>query len=221
MSIAITDDHLTLSHTVKDFLSRRDARGDSRRLLEAPEEGLPSWWKEVAELGWLGLHLPEDQGGSGFGMEELVVVVEDFGRAVAPSPFVPTVIVSAVLAASGSSAVTRHIPGLADGTVTAGVGLAGNITVKNGTASGNGGTVLGGATAQLVLLPAGDDAVLVAVGDGATVTTPPNLDPTRRTSKIELDNAPVAVLAGGRRLLTDYARLLLAAEAVGMARECT
>ncbi|HUC34009.1 MAG TPA: acyl-CoA dehydrogenase family protein, partial [Ilumatobacteraceae bacterium] len=76
-------------------------------------------------------------------------------------------------------------------------------------------------TAQLVLLPAGDDAVLVAVGDGATVTTPPNLDPTRRTSKIELDNAPVAVLAGGRRLLTDYARLLLAAEAVGMARECT
>ncbi|MFN8027835.1 MAG: acyl-CoA dehydrogenase family protein [Acidimicrobiia bacterium] len=49
------------------------------------------------ELGWLGLHLPEAHGGSGFGLEELVVVVEQLGREVTPGPFVPTVVASALV----------------------------------------------------------------------------------------------------------------------------
>ncbi len=56
------------------------------------------------QLGWLGLHLPEEHGGSGYGLEELVVVVEELGRAVTPGPFVPTVIVSATLDAVADDA---------------------------------------------------------------------------------------------------------------------
>ena len=93
MSIAITEDHQSLAKTADDFLHRRDARGSARALLEAPDEALPSWWGELVELGWLGLHVPEAQGGSGYGLEELVVVIEQLGSAVAPGPFVPTVIV--------------------------------------------------------------------------------------------------------------------------------
>ena len=89
MSIAITEDHQSLAKTADDFLHRRDARGSARALLEAPDEGLPSWWGELIELGWLGLHVPEAQGGSGYGLEELVVVIEQLGSAVAPGPFVP------------------------------------------------------------------------------------------------------------------------------------
>ena len=89
MSIAITDDHRALAETAADFLTRRGARAGARALLEASEEGLPSWWGELAGLGWLGLHVPEAQGGSGYSLEELVVVVEQFGRAVAPGPLVP------------------------------------------------------------------------------------------------------------------------------------
>jgi alkylation response protein AidB-like acyl-CoA dehydrogenase len=55
-----------------------------------------------------GLHLPEEHGGSGYGLPELVVVVEELGRAIAPGPFVPTVIASAVVAAA---APTRCGPG--------------------------------------------------------------------------------------------------------------
>ena len=51
MSIAITDDHRALAETAADFLTKRSARGDARALLEAPEEGLPSWWGELADLG--------------------------------------------------------------------------------------------------------------------------------------------------------------------------
>ena len=154
-------------------------------------------------------------------MEELVVVVEELARAVAPGPFVPTVIASSVLLAAGDADVQkRHLPGLADGSVVAGVALDGSVSVSGGTASGSA-VVLGGGLAQLLVLPAGDDVVVVEIGDGVTVETPPNLDPTRRSSRVTLDDAPATVLAGGARALTDLARVVLSAEAVGMARECT
>ena len=62
------------------------------------------------KLGWLGLHLPEEHGGSGFGLEELVVVIEELGRAVAPGPFVPTVIASATLDAVADDATKAEVP---------------------------------------------------------------------------------------------------------------
>jgi len=221
MSIAITEDHRALAATASDFLAKRDARGAARALLEAPDEGRPPFWDDLVALGWLGLAVPEELGGSGFGIEELVVVVEELGRAVAPGPFVPTVIASAVLAAVGGEAAKTHLPGLADGSVAGAVALGGSVTVDGDTASGPAGAVLGGGLAGLLLVAVGDDVAVVEVGDGVTVETPPNLDPTRRTARVTLDGAPVTVLPGARRTLVDLSRVILAAEAVGMARECT
>ena len=222
MPIAITDDHRALADTAADFLAKRKAIGAARDLLEAPEEGLPAFWSDLAGLGWLGLHLPEEHGGSGYTLEELVVVVEELGRAVAPGPFVPTAIAGAVLAAAGDDELKKRLlPGLGDGSVTAGVGLAGAVTVSGGTASGDAGTVLGGGLARVLLVPAGDDVAVVEVGDGVTVDTPANLDPTRRSSRVTLDGAAVTLLPGARPLLLDLARVLLSAEAVGVARACT
>ena len=219
MSIAITDDHRALADTAADLLAKRDARGAARALLESPEEPMPDLWKELVDLGWLGLHVDEAHGGSGYSLEELVIVVEQLGRAVAPGPFVPTVIASALLAAAGGDAT--QLGGLVDGSIVAGVGLGGDVTVSGGTASGTAGNVLGGGLAQLLVLAAGDDVVVVDVGDGVSVDTPPNLDSTRRSARVRLDGAPATVLPGARRLLLDLARVILAAEAVGLARECT
>ena len=60
MPIAITEDHRALGQTASDFLAKHDARGAARGLLEAEHETLPPFWDDLAELGWLGLHLPED-----------------------------------------------------------------------------------------------------------------------------------------------------------------
>ncbi|MDD9372344.1 MAG: acyl-CoA dehydrogenase family protein, partial [Acidimicrobiales bacterium] len=98
MSIAITEDHRTLATTAADFLAKRDALGAARSLLDGADESLPAFWDDLAALGWLGLHVPEEHGGSGFGIEELAIVVEQLGRTLAPGPFVPTVMASAVLA---------------------------------------------------------------------------------------------------------------------------
>ena len=222
MSIAITEDHRSLADTVSAFAEKRNARGAARALLEAPAETLPAFWNELVELGWLGLHLPEALGGSGYSLEELVVVVEELGRAVAPGPFVPTVLASAILAATADEPTkARLLPGLANGSVIGAVALGGDVTVTDGTASGSAGVVLGGAVANVLLVPVGDDVAVVEVGNGVTVETPPNLDPTRRTSRVTLAGAPAIVIPGARRTLVDLARVILSAEAVGLARECT
>jgi hypothetical protein len=223
MPIAITEDHRALGQTASDFLAKHDSRGAARVLLESEAETLPSFWSDIAELGWLGLHLPEQYGGSGFGLPELVVVVEELGRALTPGPFVPTVIASAVIDAAGSDEVSaRLLPGLADGSVFAGIALESDITVRDGRAAGTAPAVLGGGLAHILVLPAGDDAIVVDVSAGGVqVEVPPNLDPTRRSARITLDGAPATVIAGGRRALIDLARLIVAAEATGIANECT
>jgi alkylation response protein AidB-like acyl-CoA dehydrogenase len=223
MSIAITEDHRALGQTASDFLAKHDSRGAARALLEADAETLPPFWGDIAELGWLGLHLPEELGGSGFGLPELIVVVEELGRAVTPGPFVPTVIASAVIDSVGGGELKRRLlPGLARGSVLAGVGLTSDITVSGGKAAGSAPAVLGGGLAHVLVLPAGDDAIVIDVAaGGVTVETPLNLDPTRRSARVTLDGAPAEVLPGGRRALVDLARLIVAAEAVGVATECT
>ncbi|HMD23205.1 MAG TPA: acyl-CoA dehydrogenase family protein, partial [Streptosporangiaceae bacterium] len=100
MSIAVTEDHRVLAKTVADFLAKHQARAMARRLLESDEERLPAFWTELAGLGLLGIHLPEELGGAGFTLSEVLVVAEQLGRAVAPGPFVPTVITSALIAAA-------------------------------------------------------------------------------------------------------------------------
>lgn len=222
MSIAISDEHRVLADTASDLLRTRDARGAARKLLEATDEELPELWSEVVDLGWLGLHIPETLGGSGFGLEELVVVTEEMGRAVTPGPFVPTVIASAFIDAAGDEATKeRFVPGLVDGSICAGLALDGSVVVDGGTANGRSDGVLGGGLAQIIVVPSGDDVAVIEVVDAVSVHVPKNLDPTRRSAQVTFENAPATLIAGARQTLVDLARVILSAEAVGLARECT
>ena len=223
MSIAITEDHKALADVVADFCIKNDLRGQARHLLENDPEELPSTWAAMAELGWLGLHVAEEHGGSGFGLPELVVVVEQLGRELAPGPFLPTVIASAVVAAAGTpEQAARLLPGLVDGSTPAGIGFGGSLTVDGTNASGDGGLVLGGALARLVLLPAGDDVVVIERdAAGLELVGGADTDRSRRSTRSTLAGTPVEVIAGGRQALLDLGRVLVAAEASGMAHACT
>ena len=211
MAIAISDDHLELAGVATAFLERTGARAEARALLDAPEESLPAAWKEMADLGWLGLHLPEAHGGSGFGLQELVVVLEALGAAIAPGPFLPTVWASAVVDAAGSDAQrSGFLPGLADGSVRAAVGIDERT-----------GLVLGAGLADLFLLPRGDDLVL-ATRDEVEVAMPVNTDATRRAGVVTLIGTPGGdrVLRGARATAVTLGRVLAAAEATGGAQLC-
>lgn len=225
MGIALTDDHRELAEVARGFLTSQKARAAARSLLDAPEEARPPFWQGIVELGWLGLHIDEEHGGSGYGLPELVVVIDELGRAVAPGPFVPTVIASAVIAKDGSAEQkSRLLPGLIDGTVTAGIGLAGQVAVNDGVADGEAGIVLGAGLGELLLIAAGDDVLVLDRGrEGVSVEVPENLDPTRRSGRVRLHNVSVTaddILAGARESALARARTLLAAEAVGGAADC-
>ncbi len=223
MSIAISEEHRALAQTVAGFLTQHQSRAAARSLLEAEADALPAFWAELGGLGLLGLHVAEEYAGSGFGLSETLVVAEQMGRHLAPGPFVPTVITSAVLSAVGSDDLRKRLlPGLADGSVIGAAALGGDVRNANGAATGKAGVVISGHLADVLLVPAGDDVLVIEKSAGGVqAEVPANLDQSRRAARIRLDAAPATVLPGARRLLTDVARAVLAAEAVGIAAETT
>ncbi len=227
MSIALTEEHRELARVAQAFLEEKGARSEARALLDAPEDRLPAFWKEMAELGWMGLHVDEGHGGQGFGLTELSVVLEALGGALAPGPFLPTTLLAALVAACGSDdARNAWLPGLADGSVVGAVGLGGALSAEaDGRVRGSAGLVLGAELAHVLAVVAGDDVVLLTPDQtGVAVDPQKNLDPSRRAASVRCDGVDVAAsnrLAGARRTLVRLARTLAAAEAAGGARACT
>lgn len=225
MGIGIDEAHLDLAKVAASLLHERGARNQHRALLDLPEEELPTLWKDIAELGWLGLHLPEAHGGSGYGVAELAVVAAEMGAVVAPGPFLPTVLASAVIAERGdASQQSALLPGLADGSRPAGVGLSGELRRTATTVGGDAGVVLGAPVADLLLLVAGDDMVAVDRSHPRVSVSPaPSLDRGRRVGRVRLDDVPlsdVAVIAQAAASARRLGRVLAAAEAAGGASAC-
>ncbi len=185
----------------------------ARALLEAADRGAArSCGTSWPALGWLGLHVPEAHGGSGYGLEELVVVVEELGRAVAPGPFVPTVIASAVLAPTADDETRpRLLPGLVDGSVDrCGRARAATVTVDGRNRVGR-----RGHRARRRPRPRAARRRRATTSRSCRSATaspsrvPPNLDPTRRSARVTLDGAPATVIPGARQTLVDLARVIL------------
>lgn len=222
MSIAISEDHLTLGETVADFLTKRDALLENRALLDNPGDAIVPFWAELAQLGWLGLHIEEEFGGSGYTLEELVVVVEELGRVIAPGAFVPTVISSAIIAAAADSETkSAFLPALADGTKTATFALDADLSLDAKAVSGS--LVAPCANhVDLLLVAVGEDiAVIDLNGEGVEKTVPENLDQSRPSAKVTLSSAPTTLISGAAQVATDLARTILSAEAAGISSECT
>src|ERR1700743_2006911 len=143
----------------------------------------------------------------------------------APGRFRPTVIASAVIAKDGSAEQkSRLLPGLIDGTATAGIGLGGNVSLSDGVADGDAGVVFGAGLGDLLLIAAGDDVLGGERGRaGVSGEVPENLGATRRSGRGRLQNVSVSdddILPGARESALARARTLLAAEAVGGAVDC-
>lgn len=227
MSIALSEEHQELARVARAFLDSRKARAESRALLEEPSEQLPSFWKEMAELGWMGLHVDEAQGGQGFGLPELSIVLEELGFAMAPGPFLPTTLAAALIVGRGSEAARgAFLPGLTDGSLVGAVGLGGDLAIgADERLGGSAGLVLGAELAHLLVVCVGDDVALLGADQpGVTVESQKNLDPSRRVCAVSCDavEVPTAnLLQGARKAFERLARTLSAAEAAGGARACT
>ncbi|GGO69514.1 acyl-CoA dehydrogenase [Nonomuraea cavernae] len=225
MAIGLSEEHEALRESVRGWADRNIPA----ELLRSATDERPPFWSGLAEQGLLGLHLPEEAGGSGYGLLEAAVAIEALAERMAPGPYVPTVLASAVIHAS-----KRHdlLSGLADGTVTGAVALTGALSgtraadgslVVSGTAE----PVLGASQAGVLVLPvstADGEEWIALDASAATVTSVKSLDLTRSVAKVELSDVTVPadrVLDGveGPDVL-NLAAILLGAEAAGLASWC-
>jgi alkylation response protein AidB-like acyl-CoA dehydrogenase len=109
----LISDKAPVSH-LRQLRDTRDATGFSRDL-----------WKTFAEMGFSGLLVPEDFGGSGLGCVEAGVVMEEIGRTLMPSPFLATAVLAASALSRGGSAAqkSKHLPKIADGSLLAALAI--------------------------------------------------------------------------------------------------
>jgi len=115
VEFALDDDQQALQQTVKAFLAEQAPSTAVRTWIDG-DQGLPNeLWNRVADLGWLGLLVPAAQGGSGSGLLEMMVVLEEMGRIPLPGPFLS----SAVLATMAARRLELDdlLAGLASGTM--------------------------------------------------------------------------------------------------------
>ena len=117
MNLERTDEQRMLADSARGWLARACPL-PVVRALEASERGFDAdHWRAVADLGWTGLLIPEEHGGAGRAMVDFAVLCEELGRALFPSPLVPSTTLGALpLLWSGH---TRWLPDLADGTTIA------------------------------------------------------------------------------------------------------
>ncbi len=124
MNFGFTEEQELLRAEVRKFLDQNCPLEEVRRQAETPEGFARDFWKRMAELGWVGLTLPEAHGGVGLGWEDLVVVLEETGRTLFPSPLIATVLAGNAIARNGSAAQQkRWLPRLADGSAIGTVAL--------------------------------------------------------------------------------------------------
>ncbi|SCF59265.1 acyl-CoA dehydrogenase [Streptomyces sp. Ncost-T10-10d] len=229
MTIGLTQEHLDLRDAVRAFVNRHITEDTLRAAADAERETLPAHWSGLAEQGVLGLHLPEEDGGAGYGLVELAVVTEELGRATAPGPFLPTTLASAVLHAAGHR---TYLAPLAVGTTLGAVGLApGTLALARAadggvTVTGTSELVIGGHLADVFVLPASDNGRttwLVLPRAAVDTTDVRSHDLTRRSSRVTVRSVPVPaadLLDLDPRTPGDLAATLFAAEAAGLADRC-
>jgi len=243
MNFDFSDDQKQLRDQARKFLTEKCPPKAVRAVLDGKAAYDKELWKGLAEMGFLGVAIPEEFGGAGAGHLELCVIAEEMGRALAPVPFSSTVYLAAeALLIAGSDAQKRKwLPKIASGEAIGTLALfegTGNPSPKAIKLAANGGTLNGvkkpvadGALADLAVVAARtgssgreNDISLFLVdmkGGGVEVKELTNLDPTRGQAEVAFKNCKAEALGPsgeGWSILSqvlDRAAVLTAFEQVG------
>ncbi|MBW2273473.1 MAG: acyl-CoA dehydrogenase family protein [Deltaproteobacteria bacterium] len=119
MALILSEEQQMLQQTVRAFVAERAPVAHLRALRDTQDEvGFSrALWQEMAELGWTGITLPEEFGGSGLGHAELGVLLEECGRTLMPEPFLSTLVLGAEAVRLGGSEDQKRklLPGVCSG----------------------------------------------------------------------------------------------------------
>lgn len=243
MNFDFSDDQKQLRDQARKFLAEKCSPKAVRVVLDGKVPYDKELWQGLAEMGFLGVAIPEEFGGAGAGHLELCVIAEEMGRANAPVPFSSTVYLAAeaLLIAGSDTQKKKWLPAIASGEAIGTLALfegKGNpapknvkLTAANGVLNGVKKPVADGAIADFAVVAArtgssgrDSDVSLFLVdlkSGGIEVKSLTNLDPTRGQAEITFKDAkaePLGAAGEGWSILTqvlDRAAVLCAFEQVG------
>jgi alkylation response protein AidB-like acyl-CoA dehydrogenase len=251
MNFGFTEEQEFLRTTAREFLAKECPMTLVREISENEPKGYrPEIWAQMAELGWLGLLIPEEYGGADLGFVDLVVILEEIGRGLLPSPFSANLQGTLALLRAGTETQRKEwLPAVASGEKI----LSFAITEEAGTEEAEGiaaraertsdGYLISGTKLFVPHAHNADRIVVVArtgaegaagvslllvdpKGQGVSVTPLESMDLTSRIAEVKLDGAPGELLGeenggwGVWEWVRDRARVALAAESVGGSEKC-
>lgn len=211
-SATITDEQFAARDLVRSWAGSTDTAA-AVRLGEHDADAWRSPFQGLAELGIFSVAVPEEQGGAGGTVEDLCAMVDEAAAALVPGPVATTALATLVVT---DEAV---LEALVSGERTAGAALSADLTFETGKVSGTADYVLGADAAGVLLLPAGDQVVLVdGNAAGVSIELLTATDFSLPLARVVLDAAPAQVLEISRQRFEDITATVLAAEAAGLAR---
>ena len=233
-----------LKESARALLARECGPGRVRELMETETAHDAGLWQSLADQGWTGLVVPEEQGGLGLGLVEMAAVAEEMGRACLPGAFLSTLFAAALVERAGSAEQrAKYLEPIAAGELKATVALLEEgaswdaDAVRLGASRASGSFTLNGRklfvpdaeVADLLICVArdGDSLVLLPVergAEGLTVRPMPSMDATRKLYEVGFEGVTVAEgdalgadgdARGALRGASEAATAVLCAEMVG------
>ena len=230
----LNEEQEMLRDMARDWATEKSPVTEFRKVRRdgAPEAYDPAAYATMAEMGWTGVIIPEEHGGSDFGWLSLGLVVEELGKTLTASPLIAsTLAASAILLGGSEEQKAKWLPKLASGESKATLAVdegprhasSGFATsVADGRLSGTKSFVHEAFGADLFVVAASDGLYLVEAGDGVSLAARSMVD-NRNHAEVTFDGAAADRLEhGGDTLLDvvlDRARVLTACEMLGMAQQ--
>jgi alkylation response protein AidB-like acyl-CoA dehydrogenase len=227
----LNEEQTMLRDMAQEWATNESPVGNWRKTRDAGHKTDADAWSTMGQMGWTGIVVPEEFGGTDFGWTSLGLVVEELGKTLTASPLVATSLASAAIVLGGSQAQKeKYLPRLASGELVGTLafdegprhtGSAAAAIVSGGKLTGTKAFVHEADVAGLFVVSAADGVYLVEKGAGVSLSSR-ELTDRRDHAEVTFGGAAAEKLAdGGDDLadkILDRARILTSAEMLGMAQ---
>ncbi|HYL67859.1 MAG TPA: acyl-CoA dehydrogenase family protein [Candidatus Limnocylindria bacterium] len=230
MQFGLSDSQRLLQDSARKFFAAECPMAQVRRLIETDTAYDGALWSKMAEQGFTGIIFPEEYDGAGLGMVELILLMEEVGRALLPGPFFSTVVLAGgVLNAIGTTEQKKkYLAPISRGERRSTVAIleasaswepaSVQISAVNGKLNGEKLFVLDAAVADSIIVVTRNGVFAVdADAPGIQIEQMSAMDLTRKVYSVRFENTPAEKLGepAGFQKAFDVATAALAAEMVG------
>jgi alkylation response protein AidB-like acyl-CoA dehydrogenase len=207
VDLVLSDDQRSIIASVRDVIGDAMSPAQVRQVLDGDGTALERLWRSAAELGWFGLGLSDDLGGTGFDLVDETLLFKELGRGVVPGPFLATVLGARVAALAGEAALAEGL-------------LSGEARVGLATALSGGVHLLHDAVGAAYLLVADDEgAALFEAAAASDRAAAAGLDELTPRESCVIVGEPVAAVTASIDPIQVRGGILVSAMLVGIAEQ--